>query len=89
LRVWPTPRYYGGQTMFLKLTTEDATLAEWTLTGDRPQTLVAPLPSPLAAGDILAVTLEPSLTFDPAARIGGADHSPKSLLVAEIGFVKQ
>jgi len=89
LRVWPTPRYYDGKTISLKLTVEDATLAALTLTGDRPQTLVAPLPGPLAPGEILAVTLEPSLTFDPAAQIGGGDHTPKSLMVGEIGLTNQ
>jgi hypothetical protein len=33
------------------------------------------------AAPVLAVRLDASPTFDPAVKIGGADHSPKSVLV--------
>jgi hypothetical protein len=61
-------------------------LNEWDLNEDGPRELRVHFTHELPAGSIVSLTLRTSRTFDPAREIGGADHTPKSIMVQRVGL---
>jgi hypothetical protein len=78
LRVWRLGRYLDGAPVRLTVQAGDQPPIAFDLDTDEPRELAVPL---VHAAPVLAVRLDASPTFDPAVKIGGADHSPKSVLV--------
>jgi hypothetical protein len=86
LRVWYSPRFHHRQPVTLTLEKDDAPLNEWDLNEDGPRELRVHFTHELPAGSIVSLTLRTSRTFDPAREIGGADHTPKSIMVQRVGL---
>ena len=81
LRVRYTPAFHDGRPVRLQLTWNGTPLAEFVLQSAEPETLQAPLPQKLDPDAFAELTLTAAPTFDPAVKIGGADHTPKSVQV--------
>jgi hypothetical protein len=81
LRAWHLPRYHDGQSLRLTIAVDKAAPVAAEFADDQPRTVDIALSDAAATGDIVRVELSASRSFDPAAKIGGKDHAPKSLLV--------
>ncbi|NLH49919.1 MAG: hypothetical protein GX444_15165 [Myxococcales bacterium] len=81
LRVQYPPTFHDGRPVRLQLAWNGTPLAEFSIQSAAPETLEAPLPQKLAPDSFGELTLTAAPTFDPAVKIGGADHTPKSVLV--------
>jgi hypothetical protein len=86
LRVWYSPRFHHNQPVVLTLEKDDAPLAEWELTEDGARDLTLHFTHDLPPGTVISLILRASRTFDPAREIGGADHTPKSIMVQRIAL---
>jgi len=81
LRVLYHPLWHKEETLELTLLIDGTPSRRYRLSGEEPQILTYQFFESIEPETGVAVGLRADRTFDPAAMIGGADHTPKSIMV--------
>lgn len=81
LRVRFHPEWHHREALALTLAVNGVPGRSYFLSGNEPQTLTYRFLESVKPETVLAIRLRADHTFDPAVEIGGADHTPKSVMV--------